>query len=246
MDLTFLGTGAAMPDGKRVQTGFLLDDGTTPLLVDCGSGVLHRIAASGTAYTDIDTVLLTHHHLDHVSDLLNLATARWLAGEPTTEVVGPPGTEALVEDLLDAFDYLRDEPVTLPVREIDAGDGPHDVAGYTVHAHPTTHSVYTLAYRFGDRVTLGADSEADQALIEFAAGCDVLVHDCSFTADLEVANHANAAELGAVLEGAAFDTVYLTHLYPMTNGHHDEMLASIADHYDGAVTIPADGTTVTI
>ncbi|MFB6104364.1 MAG: MBL fold metallo-hydrolase [Halobacteriaceae archaeon] len=246
MDLTFLGTGAAMPDGRRVQTGALLDDGSNPLLVDCGSGVLHRLAASETAYTDVDTVLLTHHHLDHVSDLLNLATARWLAGEPETQVVGPPGTEPLLDTLLDAFAYLRDEPVTLPVREIDAGEGPHDVAGYTVRAHPTTHSVYTLAYRFDDRLTIGADSEADPDLIEFAADSDVLVHDCSFTADLDVDNHANAADLGAVLSDAVFETVYLTHLYPMTNGHHEDMLASIAEHYDGTVEIPEDGTTVSV
>lgn len=245
MDLTFLGTGAALPDGKRMQTGLLIDDGQ-PLLIDCGSGVLHRLAASDTDYTAVDTVLLSHHHLDHVSDLFGLATARWLAGEPETTVVGPPGTADLVDSLFSAFDYLQDESLAIPVREIDAGDGPVDVAGYSITAHPTTHSVYTLAYRIDDRVTFGADSEADQALIEWAEGSEVLIHDCSFTDDVDVANHPTASQLGDVLAGHRFDTVYLTHLYPVTADRSDELLDTIEEYYDGDVRIARDGMTVSI
>lgn len=244
MDLTFLGTGSAMPGGRRVQTGTLLRGGESPLLVDCGSGVLHRLANTETDYTEVETVLLTHHHLDHVTDLFNVATARWLAGEPETQVVGPPGTATLVADLFSAFDYLRDEPLSLPVREIDAGEGPHEVAGWTVRAHETEHSVYTLAYRFEDVLTIGADSEAADHVIEFADGCDVLVHDCSFPDDVDVANHPTAEQLGEVLNGHAFETVYLTHLYPMTDGRHDEMRASIATHYEGDIAFARDGLTV--
>ncbi|MEF8781451.1 MAG: MBL fold metallo-hydrolase, partial [Haloferacaceae archaeon] len=38
MDVTFLGTGSAMPVPERVQTGLLLERGDRTLLVDCGSG----------------------------------------------------------------------------------------------------------------------------------------------------------------------------------------------------------------
>lgn len=244
MELTFLGTGSAMPGGRRVQTGALLHGREGPLLVDCGSGVLHRLAESETDYTEVETILLTHHHLDHVSDVLNVATARWLAGEPETEVVGPPGTNALIEDLLEAFGYLRDESLEINVREIDVEDGPFTVAGWDVRAHETQHSVYTLAYRFGDTVTIGADSEAVAHLIEFASGSDVLVHDCSFTDDIDVANHPTPSQLGEVLSGHAFETVYLTHLYPMTDGQHAEMREAIKSHYDGQVEFASDGLTV--
>jgi ribonuclease BN (tRNA processing enzyme) len=244
MELTFLGTGSAMPAGRRVQTGALLHGRDGPLLIDCGGGILHRLAESDTDYTEVDTVLLTHHHLDHVSDLLNVATARWLAGEPVTEVVGPPGTVELIDDLLDAFSYLEDESLEIDVREVDVGDGAFDVAGWTIEAHQTVHSVYTLAYRFEDRLTVGADSEASSELIAFADGSDVLVHDCSFTDDVDVANHPTPSQLGEVLAGSDFETVYLTHLYPMTDGRHEEMRESIAAHYDGRVEFVRDGMTV--
>ncbi|MFB6110917.1 MAG: MBL fold metallo-hydrolase, partial [Halobacteriaceae archaeon] len=62
--------------------------------------------------------------------------------------------------------------------------------------------------------------------------------------DVDVANHPTPGQLGRVLEGNAFETVYLTHLYPMTNDRHQEMLASVGERYDGEVVIAEDGLTV--
>src|SRR5699024_3188325 len=103
MRVTFLGTGAAMPSGRRSQTGLLVEADEDHLLIDCGSGVLNALARTETGYEGVSTVLLTHHHLDHVSDLLPLMKARWLAGEEHLEVVGPQGTKDLLDGLLDVY-----------------------------------------------------------------------------------------------------------------------------------------------
>lgn len=78
-------------------------------------------------------------------------------------------------------------------------------------------------------------------MAEFAVDSDVFVHDCAHTDAVDGAPHATPFELGKVLAGHRFGRVYLTHLYPETDGHHDEMLASIREHYDGKVRIPHDG-----
>jgi len=116
MELTVLGSGSAMPVPDRAQAGYLLDDGDRSLLVDCGSGVLQRLAGTETGYEGVSTVLLTHHHLDHVAALLPLIKARWLAGEEHLEVVGPAGTKSLLDGLLDVHEYL-DGRIDLAVRE---------------------------------------------------------------------------------------------------------------------------------
>jgi ribonuclease BN (tRNA processing enzyme) len=241
MRVTFLGTGSAMPTGERFQTGLLLETGDDdPLVVDCGSGVLHALAATENGYEAPGAVLLTHHHLDHVSDLLALVKARWLAGEEELTVLGPEGTTGLIDDLLAVHDYLQGR-IDLTIREVATGE-PFDIAGLEVDSMETRHSMHALAYRFerGDAsFTFSADSEAFEELAAFADGSDAFAHDCSFPDGVDVANHPTPSELGSVLAGHDYGTVYLTHLYP-----HEEMVASVNRAYDGDVEMARDGLTL--
>ncbi|AXR76824.1 Ribonuclease Z [Natrarchaeobaculum sulfurireducens] len=232
-----------MPSGDRFQTGILVQEDGRTLLVDCGSGVLHRLQQSGVGHENVSTVLLTHHHLDHVADLLSLFKARWLAGEEHLEVVGPQGTKSLIDDLLSVHDYMQGR-LDLQIREVVAGE--FSVAGFDISAYETRHSVPCLAYRFDDRFTFSGDSEAFDGLANFADGSAILAHDCSFPDDVDVANHPTPGTLGKALEGTDIGRIYLTHLYPHTDGRHEEMLESIATHYDGDVRFAEDLTTVTI
>jgi ribonuclease BN (tRNA processing enzyme) len=241
MRLTVLGTGAAMPAPDRVQSGLLLQDGDQRLLVDAGSGVLHRLAGTEIGYEDVGTVLLTHLHLDHVSDLLPLYKARWLAGADGLTVVGPPGTETLVSDLLAAHEYL-DGRMPLAVRELTAGSA--TVAGFDVTATPTRHSMDGFAYRFENALTISGDTQEFQGLIDFAERGSVLVHDCSFPDGVSEDAHTTPSKLSRVLAGADLERVYLTHLYPRTDGHHAEMTETIEAVFDGQVQVAEDGMTI--
>ena len=243
MQITFLGTGSAMPTGERFQTGLLLENNSRRLLVDCGSGVLHGLSRTNVGYEGVSSILLTHHHLDHVADLLPLLKARWLAGEEYVEIAGPRGTKALVDGLLDVHEYRQDR-VDLTVREI----GPYgfEIGGFGVEGYETRHSMYCLAYRFDEIFTVSGDSEAFSGLANFADGSAVLAHDCSFPDDVDVSGHPSPAELGDALAGHEIGRVYLTHLYPHTNDRHEEMLESIGERYDGDVRFAEDGLSLTI
>jgi ribonuclease BN (tRNA processing enzyme) len=262
MRVTFLGTGSAMPTGERFQTGLLVESGDDRLMVDCGSGALHGLQRTDVGYGGIDALLLTHHHLDHVSDLMALCKARWLAGETTFTVAGPPGTREFVDDLFAVHGYMRDR-LDLTVREVDAGR--FELAGFDVDAMETRHSMYCLAYRFtpgahsesseeespdsaAPTFAFSGDSEAFEELVEFANGAAVVAHDCSFPDEVDVSNHPTPSELGRVLASADADIgrVYLTHLYPHTDGNHEAMLESVGEHYDGDVRFARDGLSVDI
>ncbi len=259
--LTVLGSGSAMPTPGRAQSGYLLEaydsDAETDraLLVDCGSGVLGRLAETSVGYEGVSTVLVTHHHLDHVASLLPLVKARWLAGETHLEVIGPTGTKALVDGLLDVHDYL-DGRIDLAIREVPAGR-PFTAGGFGVVGHETRHSMPCLAYRVSPPaysaepatgpVTLSGDTEAFAGLARFADGSDLLVHDCSFPDDVDVSNHPTPTTLGESLAGVDVDTLVCSHLYPHTTGREDEMSASVrAAGFDGTVRFATDGLTVSV
>jgi len=250
MRLTFLGTGSAMPTGSRAQSGTLLQSDDGALLVDCGSGVLDALARTDPGYEGVDAVLLTHHHLDHVSDLDVLMKARWLAGETDLTVAGPPGTARLVEDLLSVHEYMQDR---LDLRLVDIETPTVSLAGFDAEWLETRHSMQCYAYRLtpsagGPTVALSGDSEAFTDLVEFADGAAVFVHDCSFPDDVDVSNHPTPTSLGRTLAeaDAELGRVYLTHLYPHTEGRHEEMLSSLGDHYDGDVRFAEDGLSMTV
>jgi ribonuclease BN (tRNA processing enzyme) len=240
MRVTFLGTGSAMQSAGRAQTGILVREGDRRVLVDCGAGVLRRLQQEA-GYEAVEHVLLTHHHLDHCADLLPLLKARWLAGEETLSVAGPPGTEALVRDLLDVHEYLQDR-VDLSVRDVDEGD--FEFAGFDLSAMETRHSMQCFAYRFDDRFAFSGDSEAFADLASFADGCDLFAHDCSVPDEVDVSNHPTPSQLGEALAGVDVGAVVLTHLYPHTDGEHEEMLASLEASYDGEVRFAEDRSTV--
>lgn len=246
MRVTFLGTGSAMPTPDRVQTGLLLAEGDHRLLLDCGSGILHRLAGTGTGYEGIDALLLSHHHLDHVADCLPLLKARWLAGSPSLEIAGPPGTADLVDGLLGVHGYLKDR-FDLTIRDVEGG--PVSIAGFEARTLETRHSMAGYAYRFDGAdgsFTFSGDSEAFDDLAAFADGSTVFAVDCSFPDDVDVSNHPTPSELGETLAGYEYGRVVLTHLYPHTDGAHSEMLASIGQRYDGKVSFAHDGLTVEI
>ncbi|MFW6018631.1 MAG: MBL fold metallo-hydrolase [Halapricum sp.] len=250
MDVTFLGTGSAMPTGDRFQTGLLVEAGSDRLLLDCGSGVVHALQRTDAGYEGVDTVLLSHHHLDHVSDLLALLKARWLAGADSLAIAGPPGTSTLVADLLDVHDYL-DGRIDLAVRDLTGR--PFSLAGFDARTFETTHSMQCFAYRLthpdsDGTFVFSGDSAATRDLLVFADGADVLVHDCSFPDSVETENHATPKRLGRALRDgdAEFGRIYLTHLYPHTDGRHEGMLDSIGQYYDGDVRFASDGLTISL
>ncbi|AUX10430.1 ribonuclease Z [Halalkaliarchaeum desulfuricum] len=244
--MTILGTGAALATGDRVQTGLLVDVSGSTLLVDCGSGVLHRLAGVGRDPTEIDAVLLSHTHLDHVSDLPGLVKARWMIDQSPTQIIGPPGTPDDVGPLFE-IDGQSDR---VEVSSFETGAKPGDrieidVPGTTcesVSATPTVHSRQGVGYRFGTRFGFAGDTEASATLLAFFDGVDVLVHDCAFPSGGEPDNHPTPEALAEALESADpdIDRLYLTHLYPDAACRADEAREIVAEATDAAVHVADD------
>jgi len=244
MRLTFLGTGSAFPSSTRLQTSLLVESVDHTLLVDCGSGACHRLAQADTDHNAVDAVLLTHTHLDHVADLSTLVKARWLDGNPDLDLYGPPGTGDVVETLLGVDDLSARADVDVTELDPDAAAveiGPHRIA-YT----ETTHSARCFAYRLDGRLTISGDTAPDDSVFALADGSDVLVHECSFPDGVDSDGHTTPTELGERLGEISVGAVYLTHLFPETEPHADELEARVAAGVDGPVTVPDELDSVEI
>ena len=98
MDLVMTGTGSPLPSPDRAGPSQLVQVGGRNLLIDCGRGCLMRLAGAATGPAAIERLLLTHLHSDHITDVNDLVTTRWITGFPAAPlpVVGPVGTAAFI------------------------------------------------------------------------------------------------------------------------------------------------------
>ncbi len=69
MKLTILGSSAAYPKAGGACSGYLVEEGKTRLLVDCGTGVLSNLQKL-FALKDVGHIVISHLHADHCFDLI--------------------------------------------------------------------------------------------------------------------------------------------------------------------------------
>ena len=212
--LVLLGTkgGPAIRPGGPSPTSSLLEIAGRRIVVDCGLGVTRGLVEAGLHLRDLDLVLLTHLHSDHVLEFGPLIHTAWTTGLATpVSVYGPPGTRALWQGFLASLDYdirtrIADEgrPELEPlvaIREYGPGDVMAE-GGLTVRAlrvdHPPVTDCFALRIEAADRaIVFSADTAYFPPLADFAAGADILVHEAMLPEGLEsiVARTGNGSRL---------------------------------------------------
>jgi ribonuclease BN (tRNA processing enzyme) len=252
MRLVTLGTGTVALTAERVCAGHFIEAGDVRLMLDCGSGVTHRLAEFGLPWRRITHVAITHFHTDHVSDFATLVFA-WKYGdlpgrsEPLT-LVGPVGIAALLEKLIAAFgDWLREPGFPLHVQEIAPGDSIDLGDGTMLRATKVPHTDESVAYaieRGGRRVVYTGDTGFDPMLGEWARGADILLCECSLPTAMAIPSHLTPEQCGALAAAALPKYLVLTHFYPPVE--RVDVRALVGAHYAGPVTLAVDGSTFEI
>jgi ribonuclease Z len=191
--VTLLGTGCPPTNPGRRGPATLIAQGRTRFLVDAGSGVAAQLHQVGIRAVEVDRLLLTHLHSDHVIDLGHLVLSRWIIGQNAAlEVFGPAGTRDHLDRLLAlwAWDVAvrrahmpEREPPRVAVTEIAEGVVLR-TGGVTVIAFEVEHEPVKPAFGFrfeGDdrTVVISGDTRPCESLVRHARGADVLVHECT-------------------------------------------------------------------
>jgi ribonuclease Z len=146
IDVALVGTGGMMPLPNRWLSSVLLRYAGHLILFDCGEGTQISLRSLGWGIKDIDLLLISHLHGDHVTGLPGLLLTQANSGrtEPL-QMVGPVGMGTVVSGLLSVARYL---PFAVQCRELTAADeervGLDDLSVTWVEAE---HHVECLAYR---------------------------------------------------------------------------------------------------
>jgi ribonuclease BN (tRNA processing enzyme) len=190
--ITVLGKSPSWQDVDGACSGYLIEEGDTTVLLDCGNGVFSKLRRF-VDYVEVDGVLISHLHADHFLDLVPFAYAlsyaprqqpvpvdRWPgtddparpalhvpvgARDVFRRVCGAWGPEELIEDAFDLREYDGRETLEIGDLRVRFAEVPH---------FTRTHAM-ELSSNGSGRFVFGADTRPTDDLVAFARDSDLLI-----------------------------------------------------------------------
>jgi ribonuclease Z len=281
--VTLLGTAAPTIDPQQAGISTLITIGKTQFLVDTGRGVVPQLSKlnpgnEAKAFAGINRVLLTHLHFDHIIALDDFWLSRGQFGgrKPVPlEVWGPEGTQAFIDNMIDAYEVDVTDRVTRveslgimgkgnPRLEILTTDITQDGViyaedGITITAFAVNHGMPALGYRIdyaNKAVVISGDTTYSQNLIKNAQDADLIIHEVFSVAPkyknnpigaIVLAAHTNAEQAAAVFNLTKPKLAVYSHIGSFGGSESNtDYVGLTRKNYAGRVILGEDLMTITI
>jgi ribonuclease BN (tRNA processing enzyme) len=249
ISLEVLGFAGAAPL-QGACPSYLVSDGSTRVLLDCGPGTIERLWRRGHL-GQLDAIVVSHMHADHVLDLVLFAgelVQSMLEGRRPKLFV-PQGHGQCVLARLDSA-FAREPTSTTRF------DRTFDVHGYEAHERlsvgalsftfaPTDHAQPCFATRITDgrrAIVYGSDGGPSDALADLARGADLLILEATYLDDEQAASanrHMTAIQAGELADRARAARLLLTHTLAGTP--EADLLRLAASSFAGPVELAREG-----
>lgn len=120
---TILGSGSGEPSAERSSAGYVLSCDERLIVFDCGSGVTSSFLRSGFDPLDVDAIVISHTHADHISDLPMFIQMQYLAQrEKELSIYLPAEAARPIMGYLNACYLFKEKlPFALEFRPIESG-----------------------------------------------------------------------------------------------------------------------------
>ncbi|MFD1850026.1 MBL fold metallo-hydrolase [Oceanobacillus bengalensis] len=238
MKLTVVGYWGGFPAVDGATSAYLLEKDNFTLLIDVGSGSLAKLQKYKSV-SNLDAVIVSHYHHDHIADVGVLQYARLIDYYVTgTDTVLPiyghdedtEGFASLTHTYTKGIAYQPDK--TLHV-------GP-----FQITFMKTNHPVACFGMRITDGESIlvyTADSSYKDEWIEFAGDADLFITDCNYYAgqDGTKAGHMNSEEAGKIAAGANVKALMLSHLPQY--GDRNKLAEEAGRLFNGKIMLAEEG-----
>lgn len=240
MKITVIGFWGAYPKAGEATSGYLLEKDQFRLLIDCGSGVVSQLQKY-CSLNELDAVILSHYHHDHMADIGVLQYARMInisAGlcNKLLPIYGHTFDQESFQKL-SYESYVKAYPYN-PEKTLEIGP-------FTISFLKTIHPVPCCAMRITDGVhtiVYTADTELFPELALFAKDCDLLITECSFFEEQQQGGgHLRSVDVGEIANVAKPKQILLSHLPHF--GDHKLLLKQVQNYFPGNVELARTGWT---
>ena len=213
MRLTVLGSAGSYPGPGRACSSYLLEAEGYRLVLDCGNGSLANLQQVCDV-RDIDQLVLSHQHHDHLADAYGLSIA--LRFHPD----GPSRLDVLAADgvaeQLRALGSGSSVDDVFALRTVVDGAG-WEAGPFRLSFRRTAHPPPTLAIRVeheGKVVVYSADTGPSDAVTELAAGADLFLCEATWAGDAarQKGLHCTGYQAGEMAARAGARRLVVTHV----------------------------------
>lgn len=232
MKLTVLGKYGPYPPAGGATSGYLVNQGKTNILFECGSGIISRLQMILPLYA-LDAIVLSHLHSDHVNDMNILRYAlqqmqqRGIVNNIPLKVFSPDQPKPDYDFIVSGQNVF--EMITIRENmQVQLGDIAMDF-------RPMRHPVRTYGCLiFADNKTLAytGDTCLHDGIEPFAMGADMLLADTGLLArekTSQMVPHLTTYEVGQIAAAAAVKRLICTHISP--NASEEEMRREVSRYY---------------
>jgi ribonuclease BN (tRNA processing enzyme) len=275
LEVMVLGSGGPRPSDRASVGNLVLVGGKARLLVDAGAGTFLRAGEQNVDLSSLDTILLTHLHIDHSAEVAAFVKARALDGQGSVKLrlFGPmgntlfPSAKQWSEGLFGPaglYRYVRDfgaetrvlaenVPSTRgaigPKRELEPGLWFQTMG---LHHGDTPAVGYRVEWE-GRSVVFAGDIDPTglPSLERLARGADLLVVSCAVldppgSPEALYERHSPPRRLAETAVRASVGALLLTHLPPSVFTKMGEVETSVRKAFSGPVTFATDGLRVEV
>ena len=225
------GSRSPLPSPGRAETCILVAAGDDLFVVDIGDGSNQNLRSWNIDFRNIEAVLITHLHSDHIADLPGLHQNAWVVGERNSKlkVFGPEGVDQLTQgiEMAYAHDYVfRNEhhgDAVAPLEYagfdtsvIDLNDPViFDNGALKKTAFKVVHEPIdpALGFKFeykGRSLVITGDTSYTQSVIDNSMNVDVLFHEAQANHMLAVIENLQRS-LGMDLLATVLDDITTYH-----------------------------------
>ncbi|GIO25709.1 MBL fold metallo-hydrolase [Ornithinibacillus bavariensis] len=240
MKLTIIGYWGAFPAPESATSAYLLEKDDFTLLIDVGSGAISRLQKYKDIM-DIDAVILSHYHEDHIADVGVLQYGRLVKSLVRNQ-----------KDILPIYGHTEDKDafakLTHDYTKGIAYDptGLIDIGPFSITFLKTKHPVPCYGMRITDgekSIVYTADTSFQNEWIPFCKDADLLVADSNFYADQDGsgAGHMTCVEVASIAKEAKVKELILSHLPQY--GNHQDLVQQASAIFSGKIRLAAEGVT---
>jgi len=242
----------------REGVAFLVESAESNLLVDCGPGIVSSIGKAKRNCSDIDNILLTHVHGDHISGFAYFVWNRFYehmgksSKANNLDVYGLKDTIELASFMISHSYPTNKFPFEVFYHILDENDS-FEIKDMTVTTFPANHVVPTISCFIENdekKLIYSSDTLPTEKLNNICSNPDMLIFEGMF-ADASIessikSKHSTARDAGKTANKIKAKQLLLVHIAPSLFGNEKQLLLEAREEFLGPIMIPIEGSVIVI